>query len=203
MRYIPNPRFAKKRNITFSRLELKDLFWAWLGISIAFANILSFDSSFLVKLILSGITVGLGFLLHELAHKVVAQKYGMAAEFRASYGMLFLAVLISFAGVIFAAPGAVLIMGSPSRKQNGIISIAGPLTNVAIALFCLLGMLFPVSLLVSTTLRFGFIINIWLALFNMLPFWVLDGKKVYAWNKQVYFLTLGLILVVFLFSGVM
>ncbi len=42
---------------------------------------------------LSFVTVGVAFLLHELAHKVVAIEYGQLAEFRADYQMLFLAIM--------------------------------------------------------------------------------------------------------------
>jgi Zn-dependent protease len=37
-------------------------------------------------------------------------------------------------------------------------------------------------------LAIGFIINSWLALFNMIPFWQFDGAKVFKWNKPVYLL---------------
>src|SRR3989344_6599798 len=145
MRYCPNPMYNKKKNIYFSRDELRHLFWAWIGISIAFGNIIRYSpdiesanisgmSPFVVGFILSAITVGLGFLIHELCHKFVAQRYGLAAEFRASFFMLVLAILMSFAGFVFAAPGAVLIMGNPNRKQNGLISVAGPISNIVLAL---------------------------------------------------------------------
>ena len=34
--------------------------------------------------------------------------------------------------------------------------------------------------------RYGVIINITLALFNMIPFGIFDGRKVWDWNKPVY-----------------
>ena len=34
---------------------------------------------------------------------------------------------------------------------------------------------------------YGFIVNTWLALFNMIPFYVFDGAKIWRWNKQIYF----------------
>jgi len=33
---------------------------------------------------------------------------------------------------------------------------------------------------------FGMFINAWLALFNMIPISVLDGKKVLAWDRRIY-----------------
>ena len=33
---------------------------------------------------------------------------------------------------------------------------------------------------------YGFRINTWLGLFNLLPFAMFDGKKIFVWNKVVY-----------------
>ena len=84
-----------------------------------------------------------GFLLHELAHKFVAQRYGAWAEFRMYPTGLFMALIFSFLGFLFAAPGAVFISGRINRKQNGIISLAGPATNIAFgAIFIALWLIF-------------------------------------------------------------
>ncbi|MBU4220317.1 MAG: hypothetical protein KKA10_01630, partial [Euryarchaeota archaeon] len=56
--------------------------------------------------------VGTGFILHELAHKFTAQRYGYVADYEASPMGLFLAIgLKMFTGIVFAAPGAVMIRG--------------------------------------------------------------------------------------------
>ncbi len=55
--------------------------------------------------------VGVAFLLHEIAHKVVAIEHGQIAEFRADYQMLFLALMGALVGFLFAAPGAVYHRG--------------------------------------------------------------------------------------------
>jgi len=49
------------------------------------------------------VTVGVGFLFHELAHKVVAVQFGQVAEFRADYSMLFVAVVGAFMGFLRCA----------------------------------------------------------------------------------------------------
>jgi len=191
--------------ITFSRIELRDLSKAWLFISIAFAIALSGglayirpDTSFLQQIVLSAITVGTGFLLHELGHKIVAQRYGCFAEFRADNSMLFLAVITSFFGIVFAAPGAVVIGGRVSTERNGKISLAGPLVNIILAVvFMALALLFPEGF-IGQIFGFGFVINTWLAIFNLIPVWLLDGKKVLAWNKWVYGLTIGAAIALFI-----
>ena len=103
----------------FSFREKKDLIYAGLMISLAFAILLSggymvllsLNSTFLFSFGIAFITAGVGFLLHELMHKYVAQRYGLFAEFKAFYGMLWLALLFSLFGFIVAAPGAVFIHG--------------------------------------------------------------------------------------------
>jgi len=195
------PKQIKIGPLTTSKIELNDLLKAWIAISLAFAiaiNGLSFSFKFLAAFLISGVTVGIGFLFHELGHKVMAQKYGCFAEFRAFNQMLVLAVLFSFFGFIFAAPGAVMISGPVGVRRNGKISALGPLINLALAtIFLLIYLAYPANItkLIST---YGFSINAWLALFNMLPFWNFDGKKILAWNKFIYGLMVA-IAVIFLF----
>ena len=117
-------------------------------------------------------------MLHELAHKVVAQKYGLNAEFVADYKMLAFAFVVSFAGIIFAAPGPVYTRGRRTVKQELWITAAGPITNIVLgALF-----LFVPGQLGS----YGHTINTWLALFNLIPFGPLDGKNIFEASKPVF-----------------
>ena len=176
-----------------SGLEIKELTKAWLAISIAFTILLTgTELGLLPTFFLSLLTVGLGFLLHELAHKTVAQRYGCHAEFRANNGMLLLAIAISFVGFVFAAPGAVMIKGFLTKRENGIVSVAGPLTNLVLALLFLpLGFM---DGLLGAIGSYGFIINSWLGLFNMIPMFPLDGAKVWNWNKLVYLTVAGVLL---------
>lgn len=172
--------------LTTSSEEIREILKAWLAITLAFSIASAgFTAWFFVMLLISFFTVGVGFLLHELGHKVVAQHYRCPAEFRAFDQMLVLAVLLSFTGFIFAAPGAVFIGGHLDARRNGIISLAGPLVNIVLSLFFLsLAFLVPVGAVVFT---YGASINAWLGLFNLIPFGPLDGGKVFAWNKLVYF----------------
>ena len=183
----------------FSAKEIKDLLIAGLMISLAFAillsggynAIISFNYTLLIVFLVAFFSAGIGFLLHELMHKYFAQKYGFLAEFRAFYGMLWLAILFSFFGFILAAPGAVFIQGKISRQKNGKISLAGPMTNVILAiLFLILILTLNVSEIFQSFFSFGLSINSLLAAFNMIPAMPFDGAKVFRWNKKIYFLTL-------------
>ena len=79
------------------------------------------------------IAVGPAFVLHEIGHKIIAKKNGCWAEFRADPKGLQFGVLISlFLGILFMAPGAVMVAGLVTRRQNGHIAIAGPLVNLGL-----------------------------------------------------------------------
>lgn len=181
--------------IKFSETEIIDLLWAWAALTFAFAVLLGggISSGFVLLLIVSGVTIGLGFIFHELAHKIVAQKYGCWAEFRKWNFGLILAVTMSFFGFIFAAPGAVMIGGMVSREQNGKISSAGPLTNIVLAVFFLLAKIFLLPEitggalpLISMIVHIGLFANAFLAVFNALPIPPLDGSKIMPWSFPVW-----------------
>ena len=162
------------QHIKFSEIEIIDLLKAWAAITLAFGILMGgFSlSKLFIAMPIAGLTVGIGFLLHELAHKVVAQRYGLWAEFRSDDHMLIFAIIFSFFGFVFAAPGAVLIHGYHiTKKQNGLISLAGPLTNLVLAVcFFILAHSSPVEI-VQTIGMYGALINAWLGLFNMIPIW--------------------------------
>ena len=201
--------------INTSDKEITDLLKAWIAISIAFAIALSgfyeqmialsgkgvsFLGSFITtlmniiastnfynKFVIASLTVGIGFILHEMGHKIVAQRYGCFAEFRSFDNMLLMAIAMSFFGFIFAAPGAVMISGHVNKKKNGRISAAGPVVNLALALIFLALLYAQLPIFFKVLASYGFMINSWLALFNMIPFWLFDGYKILKWNKLVYF----------------
>jgi len=172
------------------RSEFLDLFLSWLTISLAFSWVLSElqYSAMLSKFPVVAIAVGSGFVFHELAHRFVAKKFKAHAFYKAwPFGLAFVLITAVF-GFIFAAPGAVYIYGNHiDRKKNGLISLAGPLTNI------LLAFIFAVFLFTSLSNSFlwqvgsiGLQINLWLALFNLIPIGPLDGQKVFVWNPIVW-----------------
>ena len=186
----------------FSEKEKYDLFKAWVAISLAFGIIIAkrldisiFSAEFTPLLLVSALSVGIGFLLHEIGHKYVAQKYNFWAEFRSSDRMLMFAILLAlFTPIIFAAPGAVMINGYyMTKEKNGKISAAGPLVNLVLAILFIVLILAGINNLLT---GYGAFINSLIALFNLIPFGNLDGKKILTWNKPVYatMVTLGIIL---------
>ena len=140
-----------------------------------------------------------GFLLHELAHKWMAQQYGCWAEYRGNKNGLYFALAMSAFGFLLAAPGAVMVSGRITDRQNGIIAAVGPLTNITIAIVALpiyiftAGLDWPITLL-GELARFIVVINLILGGFNMIPIQPLDGSKVMMWSKSAY---LGIVAAIF------
>jgi Zn-dependent protease len=155
-------------------------------------------STFLFYMAAAIITLGSGFVLHELSHKYFAIKYGARARFVAWPMGLALALAVVIvpqviwgpgAGIFFIAPGAVYIyaMRPISIKENGIISLAGPAANWALCALFLLPLLYlDLPLQLGRILSIGFMVNAWLALFNLIPIYPLDGSKVFAWDWKVW-----------------
>lgn len=177
--------------ISTSRTEIKHLVLSWIAISIAFNIAINGISSALSPLyfLVSLVTVGFGFILHELGHKFVAEGYGSAAEFRADFKMLVISIIISITGLLFAAPGGVIIKRHLSPEKHGKIALTGPMINLMLAII-----FYFVNFIQGETVhliaRQGFLINSWLALFNLLPFGPFDGAKVSAWSKPILWLSL-------------
>ncbi|UCH12657.1 MAG: hypothetical protein JSW18_01545 [Candidatus Omnitrophota bacterium] len=196
---------SKKKflGIPTSDTELRDLLRAWFVISLAFAIVMNrrFSLMFGYTFILAALTVGVGFVFHELAHKLTAQRFGCFAEFRAFNNMLVLALIISFFGFIFAAPGAVMIAGPVGRRRNGLISAAGIAANLTIALLFLILFLYAPFAVVKDIGLYGFVINSWLALFNLIPFGNFDGVKVLNWNRTIYIVMVTMALMLMFLQG--
>ena len=190
---------APKQGSVYSRIEVRDILIAWVALGFAFAlatvgrtgifSVGGYTASAIAQgFALSMLTVGPGFVLHELSHKFVAQRYGFWAEFRMWPMGLVLALVTSLIGFIFAAPGATYIQGmNISKEENGQISIAGPLVNIVIGVLFLPLAIFAASGSFLESLGvIGSYINIFLALFNMLPIGPLDGSKVWRWNVAIW-----------------
>ncbi|MDG6224417.1 MAG: site-2 protease family protein [Candidatus Thermoplasmatota archaeon] len=202
-----NPRYTKNRavGIKFSKQEVKELGIAIAVLTVAFAfavpnrGILMTGleglnevalKSFLFYLPISLVAVSTAFALHEMSHKFVANIYGYPAAFSYSRrGLIFAVLLAIFLGFLIAAPGAVFIYGYPSRKQNGIISLAGPLTNTVVGIIAFTAAVVAGILglgIVFSGLAFVSFINFFLGAFNLIPVMPLDGAKVWKWSKVVY-----------------
>lgn len=175
--------------LRFSKTEVLHLVIATALVTAVGLSIFGFRSSW--ELILIFICA---FIVHELGHKFLAQFYRAWAEFR----LLFFGAVITAASALpffpikFIAPGVVWHSGNLSQSRSGKVSWIGPLTNLA------MGTGFLVSYLVletigsaSAILLIGAWFNGFIAFFNLIPFFGLDGQKIFGWNKVVWVLTMA------------
>ena len=170
-----------------------------LALSNGLSSVMENPEILINKLPLAFGAVMTGFLIHELAHKWMAQQYGCWAEYRGNRNGLYFALLMSSFGFLLAAPGAVMVSGRINDRQHGIIAAVGPISNIIIALVAFpiyiftTGLDYPLSL-IGELARFIVIINLILGGFNMIPVQPLDGSKIIAWNVYAYF---GIIAAIF------
>ena len=182
---LPNSAEAQQRNESFEFLK------AWVGTALAFAVLYrQAPLSFVTILLITAFTAGLGVILHELAHRVVARRFGATAHFVANDMMLVLSVVVAFSGFLFAAPGAVWHSGWLTKRQSGLVAAAGPATNIVLAVLFLGALVVAQGVtdspVIVYSLFLGFSINGVLGLFNMLPFGPIDGAKILSWSAPAF-----------------
>lgn len=190
------------RRILFSTREILHLAVAALLAVCAGLSLFLFSNRFSVNYVIVVVFAGIfaaSFLAHELAHKMVAQRQGFWAEFRLSLMgtvLTLLSIAVPYPKII--SPGAVIVAGSMDHKTMGKISVAGPITNILFAGLFMLGAVFLPSYRVF--LAYLVIFNSWIAVFNLIPFGVFDGFKIFNWSRKVWALVFIASAVLLVFS---
>jgi Zn-dependent protease len=180
------PVQTTQRKVYFSTKEVKHLTIAALlvfGIGLSSRIFIPYwGLEELLMLFTFSLAFTASFLAHEIAHKIVAQRENLWAEFRLTIFGAVLTLLSIFSIFKIISPGAVMISGFADKNRIGKISIAGPATNIILAIL-LLGLAFLVQHSIFTILAF---INASIAIFNLIPFGILDGFKIFLWNKRIW-----------------
>lgn len=180
---------------SFTKQEIRDILYSTAALGFIFSisdmgvgGALSNAGAFIARAALITLIVAMSFIPHELMHKFTAMKYRAYAQYEMwTAGLLFALILAVAFGFVFAAPGAVVIYtryrdnyGTHNirltKRQNGLISSAGVIANLAIAGFFML--VAPGNALARSIIH----INAFLAMFNLLPIPPLDGSKVMWWS---------------------
>lgn len=196
--------FGQPRRMTghvyFSPKEIKHLAAATLmvigvGVSIVFIGGVPI-TDWTVGLVAFTLIFVTAFFVHEIAHKVTAQRRGLWAEFRLTLWGTALTLIFMILPTPFKliSPGVVMISGPAQLREIGKISIAGPATNLVMS-SVLLGATPFVPSNYSWIFVVGALLNGYIAVFNLIPLGILDGFKIFSWSKRVWALAFGLSLV--------
>ncbi len=180
--------YTQRRPFFYPR-EIPELALAILSVYAVFLSMAGFTLSPLWMLYIFVLSF-LVYVPHEMAHKFTALHYGYPARFKLipEYFALTLISAIPFVPIKIIVPGTVLIytFGPIDKAKNGIISAAGPLTNLVIGYAALAYGLLGHPLAVTLAQISG-----WIAFFNLIPFGPLDGRKIASWSIPVWLVLLG------------
>ncbi len=191
----------------FTLAEIRDLVISALVLGFLFSTVLRYfqvttSTSILINFLISTAIVAPALILHELAHKFVAQRYDCKATYVMwPMGVIFSIFMTLISGFVFAALGAVMIATTYSTRlgyrfigltneEIGKISWSGPITNIALAIIG-----FILSPLNPSIFHVVVQINLIIAMFNMIPFPPLDGSKIFALSRVIWAGTLASVLV--------
>jgi Zn-dependent protease len=144
-------------------------------------------------------------ILHEIAHGYVADRLGdptarlsgrLTLDPRPHIDPLF---TLLFPSMLFLIGSPVIFGGAKpvpvdpynlkeGRKDLALVALAGPLTNIVIAIIAavllqslrLIPIAFPLEILLGAILSTTVTINLLLAIFNLVPIPPLDGSKIFS-----------------------
>jgi len=169
----------------------------------------------LTMYLLLTIVASIAVIPHEYAHKLVAIKMGCISRYVLDPMGLIITLISAIPYIPFKiiAPGYTLvsiIRYDPHyvKRLNGIVSFAGPLTNVFISALSLSILIalhkFPILIInqyIFQFLRLNAYWNSWVALFNLLPIPPLDGSKVITWKPHLWLSALLLSITLYILSS--
>jgi len=198
-----------KRYFMFSREELKSIVIATLilGFVVGFDDGReTFEFFYWMRNLFSCILiVALAIIVREAGHRIYALETGHRAELKLwLFGLITALILsiISFGKIILLIYGGIIIHFMPrhrlgyfryelSYNDMGVIALLGNVANLLLAFLFKLFMFLPNNALIQKAI----LVNVLMAIFNMLPIPPLDGSMVLYASRPIYVFTFGLILI--------
>jgi len=173
---------------------------AILSLAVAFIGPKYFHlggSAIITGVLIPIITATIAVVPHEIAHRQAARSYGCDSRFILSFKWFIITLLINlisgltgFGALVFVSgfTGIFCRFGLMSKEVEGKTALAGPATNLIIALISLL-LLFTLpikNIYIVYLLYEAFEFNSYVAFFNLIPIPPFDGQKVMRWNIGVW-----------------
>jgi Zn-dependent protease len=127
---------------------------------------------------------GITTILHDLAHKYGAYRYGCITEYKVwGLGTVTMLSTAWLLGNAFAKPSRTLVRSEKILlpKEAAIIKLAGPIMSLGVAIVSLF--LIPLGGLFAVAGSAAFSMNLLNSVFSLVPVKPNDGVEIYAWNK--------------------
>ncbi|MCX6794343.1 MAG: site-2 protease family protein [Candidatus Gottesmanbacteria bacterium] len=134
------------------------------------------------------------------------------------FGTILLPIILALSGTGFMIGWAKPVQFDPfnlrnPRRDSALISIAGPVSNILLAIVCSFILRLPLPLIISALIAQILVMNVVLAIFNLVPIHPLDGFKIvegvlpeeqaHEWHQLERFGMIFLIFLLFpIFGGV-
>lgn len=190
----------------YEKKELKHLAISILIVTFVFA----YGNLSLINFILIALMVAVTFFVHDIAHKLIAKRYGSSAQYRiwtiqrlgfrerAKSRPLPLGIILALyvtllsSGRLFFTAIESFVLETKKYKRLGrkflhitegevaLIALSGPLANILLAYFLKIFGVFDDMVLINSLF----------ALFHMVPISSLDGAKIFFGAKYLYVLSI-------------
>jgi Zn-dependent protease len=157
----------------------------FLGMAYMMANQINWaDPALFVTYIL---VAGVAIIVHDLTHRYVAWKYGAVTEYQFWFlGTAIMFITAFFFRVVYAMPARLSINDSDklSTRQQAMVYCSGPL--VSVLMFGIFMLLVPLGGFAATIGLLGASMNLLSAVYSLMPFKPMDGRKVLKWKWPVW-----------------
>jgi Zn-dependent protease/RimJ/RimL family protein N-acetyltransferase len=174
---------------------------AWLGLSLAWWIRALRAGQPLAFIPLLFAVSGLSLLAHELSQKIAWRRLGLETTFKAWEPGILLGSLLAAFGSFLPAYGSTYVKRldwwyESGERRTGIIFAVGPFISLALALVFWALSSFTTSGLLAATGRAGYLMNLIIVAFNLIPVqaaggFVWDGRKILEWNRTAWLILLA------------